>query len=84
METFNMLVGEQLKTMDRLLELQSELERCQEIQREVTHFQDEATKLSIQKEVEQTKKELSAIQEIFEKQTEDVIRSYQDPHAKVR
>lgn len=84
MKTFNRLVGEQLKTMDRLLELQAELERYQKIQRENTHLQDEAKQLFIQKEVEQTKNELTAIQEIFEKQTEDVIRSYQDPHAAVR
>ena len=31
-EEFNRLVTEQMKTMDRLLFLQSELERCQEIE----------------------------------------------------
>lgn len=74
---FEQLVGEQLKTMDKLLYLQSEIERCQDIKSQLNVLQDEAKLQSIQEEIIEMKKELNHIQQVFEKQTEEVIRSYE-------
>jgi hypothetical protein len=41
-------------------------------------LQDEAKIQSVQDEIEQMKLELNRIQEVFEKQTEEVIRSYEN------
>ncbi|MGG3944253.1 YgaB family protein, partial [Peribacillus psychrosaccharolyticus] len=35
MEEFDRLINEQLKTMDKLLLLQSEIEKCQEIEQQL-------------------------------------------------
>ncbi|MGM7724157.1 YgaB family protein [Metabacillus sp. Hm71] len=75
---FDQLVGEQLKTMDKLLYLQSEIERCQDIMKQLNALQDEAKIDSIQDEIEEMKLELNRIQQVFEKQTEEVIRSYEN------
>ncbi|KKI88990.1 hypothetical protein WQ54_27520 [Bacillus sp. SA1-12] len=75
---FDQLVGEQLKTMDKLLYLQSEIERCQDIMKQLNALQDEAKIQSIQDEIEEMKLELNRIQQVFEKQTEEVIRSYEN------
>ncbi|WP_299094688.1 YgaB family protein [uncultured Metabacillus sp.] len=75
---FDQLVGEQLKTMDKLLYLQSEIERCQDIMKRMNALQDEAKIDSIQDEIEEMKLELNRIQQVFEKQTEEVIRSYEN------
>jgi hypothetical protein len=77
MNEFNHLVSEQMKTMEKLLYLQSELERCQEIEEELKILQEETELDSVQYEIERMKIELREIQQIFEKQTEEVIRSYQ-------
>jgi YgaB-like protein len=75
---FEQLVGEQLKTMDKLLYLQSEIERCQDIKQQLIALQDEANVHSVQDEIEQMKIELNRIQEVFEQQTEEVIRTYEN------
>nr|WP_295971343.1 YgaB family protein [uncultured Bacillus sp.] len=75
MNEFNRLVTEQLKIMDRLLFLQSELERCQEIEMQL---QRGSQLESVQLKMVNMKKELKEIQQVFEKQTEEVIRSYQE------
>lgn len=77
MNNFNRLVSEQLKTMEKLLYIQAELERCQEIEEELQLLQNESELESVHLEVLRMKKELKEIQKIFEKQTEDVIQSYQ-------
>ena len=77
MDQFNRLVSEQIITMEKLLNLQAELERCLEIKRELQNLQKETELESIQFDIEQMKKELAEIQQIFEKQTEEVIQSYQ-------
>jgi hypothetical protein len=75
---FDQLVGEQLKTMDKLLYLQSEIERCQDIKNQLIALQDEAKVYSVQDEIEQMKVELNKIQQVFEQQTVEVIRSYEN------
>ncbi|MCS0655791.1 YgaB family protein [Cytobacillus firmus] len=77
MENFNSLVSEQMKTMEKLLYLQSELERCQEIEEELKAIQQETELESVQYEITRMKEELKQIHRIFEEQTEEVIRSYQ-------
>ena len=78
MNHFNRLVSEQLVTMEKLLYLQGELERCQEIQEQLLALQNETELESVQFDINQMKKELKEIQEIFEKQTEEVIQSYRE------
>jgi YgaB-like protein len=78
MQEFNRLVAKQMQTMDRLLFLQSELERCQEIETVLKELQQESQIASVQLEITKMKKELKDIQQKFELQTEEVIRSYQE------
>ncbi|MBU8880602.1 hypothetical protein BGM26_16730 [Bacillus sp. FJAT-29790] len=78
MKTFDLLVSEQLETMDKLLFLQGELERCEEIEAQLKSLQQETMLESVQIEIAKMKKELREIHQIFERQTEEVIRSYQD------
>lgn len=78
MHLFNRLVNEQMKTMEKLLYLQRELERCQEIEQELMILQEETELESIQMEIAKMKEELKEIHKIFELQTEEVIRSYQE------
>jgi hypothetical protein len=80
MNHFNRLVSDQMVTMEKLLYIQSELERCQEIEEELQAIQNSTDLESIQCDIEQMKKELKEIQLIFEKQTEEVIKSYRDMH----
>ncbi|WP_316570319.1 YgaB family protein [Neobacillus sp. YIM B06451] len=77
MKTFSQMVSEQMKTMEKLLYLQAELERCQEIEAELQVLQNETELESIQNEIRGMKAELKDIQIKFEEQTEEVIRSYQ-------
>lgn len=78
MQEFNRLVAEQMKTMDRLLFLQAELERCEEIKSVLKELQQASQAGSIQLEILKMKEELKDIQQKFELQTEEVIRSYQE------
>ncbi|WP_428909525.1 YgaB family protein [Niallia sp. Krafla_26] len=78
MQEFNRLVAEQMKTMDRLLFLQGELERCQEIEDQLKELQQASQIESVQQEILYMKEELKDIQQKFEMQTEEVIRSYQE------
>lgn len=77
MDEFDRLITEQLKTMDKLLFLQGEIERCQEIEQQLRSLQEMTELETIREEVRLMKQELSGIQDIFEKQTEDVIACYQ-------
>ncbi|RLQ92370.1 YgaB family protein [Falsibacillus albus] len=78
MSQFNKLVSDQLETMERLLYLQAEIERCQELEMELIQLQEEARLENIKEEIAQMKKELHKIQKTFEAQTDEVIRSYQE------
>jgi YgaB-like protein len=77
-EEFNRLVTEQMKTMDKLLFLQSELERCQDIEMQIRKLEQENELESVHMELSEMKDELKKLQKVFEMQTEDVIRSYQE------
>jgi hypothetical protein len=77
-EEFNRLVTEQMKTMDKLLFLQSELERCQDIEIQLGKLEQENELESVHLELAKMKDELKELQKMFELQTEDVIRSYQE------
>ncbi|TMU83643.1 hypothetical protein FGG79_19545 [Bacillus sp. BHET2] len=82
-QRFNELVSEQLETMDKLLYLQSEIERCQYLKEELIQLQ-EMTKLeSIKGEIALKKKELKEIQQIFQEKTDEVIASYQKEQFRV-
>ncbi|MGM0854767.1 MAG: YgaB family protein [Bacillota bacterium] len=76
-QRFNELVTEQLETMDKLLYLQSEIERCQELEEELLQLQEMTKVESIKREIASKKRELKVIQTMFQKQTDEVIRSYQ-------
>ncbi|XJZ27931.1 YgaB family protein [Bacillota bacterium Lsc_1132] len=76
MENFNRLVSQQMMTMEKLLYLQAELERCQVEEEELKALQNETQLESIQVEIQQMKKELFDIQKTFEQQTDDLIHSY--------
>ncbi|MDN3017690.1 YgaB family protein [Paenibacillus sp. BSR1-1] len=78
MNHFNRLVSEQMATMEKLLYLQAELERCQQIEEELQTLQNETDLESIQTDIQLMKKELKEIQSMFEKQTEEVINSYRE------
>ncbi|HZG71473.1 MAG TPA: YgaB family protein [Chondromyces sp.] len=77
MNSFNFLVSEQMRTMDKLLFLQSEIERCQQVERELTELHD-LTKLEcVREEILKMRTELREIQQTFERQTNEVIQVYQ-------
>ncbi len=77
MKEFDLLVGNQLLTMEKLLCLQSEIERCQQVKEQLNNLPEEVKCQEIQAEIDTMKNELHTIQNVFEKQTKDVIRSYQ-------
>lgn len=68
---------DQMKTMDQLLDLQSEIERCQDLEQELIKLQEEAKLDSLKNEIKLMKKELDTIHKTFEEQTDNVIRQYQ-------
>ena len=78
MDQFNELVSMQMKTMDKLLYLQSELERCQQIEQQLITLRQNTELGEIREEIDRMKEELQDIHRTFEEQTEEVIRSYQE------
>ncbi|TYS13171.1 hypothetical protein FZC78_22265 [Rossellomorea vietnamensis] len=78
MSQFNKLITDQLKTMDKLLFLQSEIERCQEIEKELAELQQQSKLESIHKEIKEMKEELKGIQKEFQDQTNEVIQMYSE------
>ena len=50
MNEFDRLIGEQLRTMDKLLFLQSEIERCQEIEQQL-HALHQISEVDIREEI---------------------------------
>ncbi|AEP01297.1 YgaB family protein [Weizmannia coagulans] len=76
MEEFNRLVAQQMDTMDRLLFLQSEMERCNEVKSELLKLQEETMAEDILDEIGRMNKELQEIEKVFESQTVELIRVY--------
>ncbi|MED4311168.1 YgaB family protein [Heyndrickxia coagulans] len=76
MEEFNRLVAQQMDTMDRLLFLQSEMERCNEVKSELLKFQEETMAEDILDKIGRMNKELQEIEKVFESQTVELIRVY--------
>jgi hypothetical protein len=76
MSRFDHLVREQLKTMEKLLFLQSEIERCQQLELELKELHNKTELETIKEEIQKMKIELKDIQNMFEIQTEEVITSY--------
>ncbi|WP_445489723.1 YgaB family protein [Niallia sp. 03133] len=83
MDLFNGLVGEQMKTMDKLLYLQGELERCEVIELELQLLQKETELKAIQLDIQKMKEELKDIHQKFDLQTEKVIKVYQENELKL-
>lgn len=77
MAVFEELVGRQMKIMDKLLILQSEIERCQEFEKALTALEETEELETLQKEIACKKRELDDIQELFQKQTQQVIMTFQ-------
>jgi phage-related tail protein len=75
---FNKLITDQLKTMDKLLFLQSEIERCQEIEKELAELQQQSKLDSVSIEIFKMKEELKEIQQVFQDQTTEVIQMYSE------
>ncbi|MEI5908541.1 YgaB family protein [Bacillus spongiae] len=76
MDTFNQLVGEQLKTMEKLLFLQAEIERCQQMESGLIERNETEKVEKVKEEVKKLKKELKEVQEEFTRQTNEVIHTY--------
>jgi predicted nuclease with TOPRIM domain len=81
MNNFNRLVYEQMMTMDKLLGIQGELEKFQVMEEELHNLQSSTDFENIQMEIKRMKKELAEVQQMFEKQTEEVIQSYHQMEA---
>lgn len=77
MPEFENLVQGQMAIMDKLLYLQAEIERCQKIEKELAALEKKAQLLSIREDISQKRKDLAQIQDLFQKQTEQVIQAYQ-------
>ncbi|ALC80406.1 MULTISPECIES: YgaB family protein [Bacillus] len=77
MAVFEELVGRQMKIMDKLLALQSDIERCQEFEKTLTALGEMEELEALQKEIACKKRELDEIQELFQKQTKQVIMTFQ-------
>jgi DNA mismatch repair ATPase MutS len=77
MDKFNELVSTQMQTMEKLLYLQSELERCQEIEKQLDALKQSAELEELRLEIDRKKLDLQEIHQMFEKQTEEVIHTYQ-------
>jgi len=78
LDRFDVLVKEQMKTMEKLLLLQQEIERCQQMEKELKELQDIAGMENLESEMDEMRKKLKEIQKAFEAQTDEVIRTYQE------
>ena len=67
-----------MQTMEKLLYLQSELERCQEIEKQLDALKQSAELEDLRMEIDLKKQDLKEIHRMFEKQTEEVIHTYQE------
>ncbi len=77
MKQFDLLVSEQLKTMDQLLDLQTELERYKSLEYLREGERDEESLRELRVEIQKRQQELHQLHLIFEQQTKQVIESFQ-------
>ena len=77
MKSFEELVNEQMVIMDKLLHMQTELDRYMDLEEELRNRKTDIELLSVQDDINEMKKELDTIQTIFMQLTEKVIESYQ-------
>ncbi len=77
MKSFEELVNEQMEIMDKLLHMQTELDRYMDLEEELRNRKNHADLLTVQDDINEMKKELDTIQTIFMQLTEKVIESYQ-------
>jgi YgaB-like protein len=78
MQVFDELVSRQLQTMDQLIKIQEEIERCQEIENQLFELEDLSKLSSIQDEIYIMRTELKAIQNTFLLQTQQIIKSFSE------
>lgn len=78
MQVFDDLVRRQLQTMDHLIKIQEEIERCQEIENQLFELEDLSKLSSIQDEIHIMRTELKAIQNTFLLQTQQIIKSFSE------
>ncbi|WP_335872493.1 YgaB family protein [Bacillus sp. 2205SS5-2] len=81
MSAFNQLIEKQLKTMEKLLLLQSEIERYQLAEKELIELGKLVELEQIKRELLEMNKEINVIQAEFNRQTNDVIRTYSEEKA---
>ena len=77
MKSFEELVNEQMVIMDKLLHMQTELDRYMEMEEELRNRKNDVDLLCVQEDISEMKRELDSIQTIFMQLTEKVIESYQ-------
>jgi AAA+ ATPase superfamily predicted ATPase len=78
MQLFDDLVTRQIETMDQLIKIQEEIERCQEIEIQLYELEDLAKLSIIREEIDIMRDELKAIQHTFQIQTQQIIKSFSD------
>ena len=81
MKSFEELVNEQMVIMDKLLHMQTELDRYMDLEEELRTRKDASDLVSVQEDITEMKRELDTIQTIFMQLTEKVIESYQSKAA---
>jgi hypothetical protein len=81
MKSFEELVNEQMVIMDKLLHMQTELDRYMELEEELRNRKNDEDLLCVQDDISEIKRELDTIQTIFMQLTEKVIESYQSKSA---
>ena len=81
MKSFEELINEQMVIMDKLLHMQTELDRYMELEEKLRTRKNDADLLCVQDDITEMKRELDTIQAIFMQLTEKVIESYQSKPA---
>ena len=81
MKSFEELVNEQMIIMDKLLHMQTELDRYMDLEEELRNRKNATDLVSVQEDITEMKRELDSIQTIFMQLTEKVIESYQSKAA---
>lgn len=78
MSAFQKVVSAQMETMSQLLYLQGEIERCQELEKQLSEIKEADELGEVKNEINTMKEELRLIQQEFEEQTALVIETYKE------